>query len=385
MNDEHPSVTYCGNVHAATDLETWLATLEAYSSPVARGLSRSWPAHREVFGLGVWWPAPLARVLATDAVAQARAREALAGSGLAVVTANAFPFGDFHQSVVKASVYRPDWSQGARVDYTLDVARALCALCPPGSTLPISTLPLGFGGGDVAVMRANLADTARALAEMADASGVRCLLALEPEPFCLVESVAEAIACVEATCLGASDEEVLRRHLGVCVDLCHLAVVGEDPVAAWLRLQRAGVRAPKVQVSSCLEVRDAGSLSRLLAYDEPRYLHQTVGETAHGARVRALDLGEVATRRAEFATCRRVRTHFHVPLFWDEAGGFGSTRDEMATFLRQLGAPWPLLEAETYTWSVLPGFAGDAGALVEGLARELTFLTDCLTLPPGKP
>lgn len=396
-------VTYCGNVHAAASLGEWIDTLPRFAVPVARGMAVRVTAGGQrspgvqtvgagqgvsgkgVFGLGVWWPAAVARVLADDRAAQAHVRAELARHGLAIATINAFPFGDFHQRVVKTAVYRPDWSEAARVEFTLDVARAACALCPSGSQVPISTLPLGFGGGDVRRMRANLAHVAQACAVLAAQTGVTCVLALEPEPFCLLETVAEAIACVEAVCAEHRDEAVLRRHLGVCVDLCHLAVVGEDPIAAWRLLQRAGVTAAKVQVSACLEVRGADGISRLLDYDEARYLHQTIGELASGARLRALDLGEVAARRGEFARAQRIRTHFHVPLFWDEAGSFGSTRAEMTTFLRQLRPPFPLLEAETYTWSVLPGFGGDDAALVAGLVRELTFLSDCLTLAPAKP
>lgn len=370
-----PRLTYCGNVHPAVDFEGWLATLPRFGARVARVF-----AGDAGFGLGVWWPAGVARVLARDQAAQARTKAALAQHGLSILTVNAFPYGNFHDAVVKQGVYRPDWGERARVEFTIDVARAACAVCEPGSEVAVSTLPLGFGGGDLVRMRANLAAVARAFAGLAETSGVMCVLALEPEPFCLVETIAEAIACVEAVRAEHGDDPALRRHLGVCVDLCHLAVVGEDPVGAWQALRAAGVCAPKVQVSSCLEVRAGEGLARLLTYDEPRYLHQTVAECASGARLRALDLGEVAARRAEFAAARRIRTHFHVPLFWDEPGAFGSTRAEVEMFLQHVAPPYPVLEAETYTWSVLPGFTGGDDELVAGLARELSFLRDCLTL-----
>ena len=93
------------------------------------------------------------------------------------------------------------------------------------------------------------------------------------------------------------------RH--VCVDLCHLAVVGEDAVAAVAGLRQRGIAMPKIQVSSGLELRDpVGSLDALLVFDEARYLHQTCGDGGQ----RALDLDEVGRRRPEFEAAGRLRT-----------------------------------------------------------------------------
>jgi hypothetical protein len=135
-----------------------------------------------------------------------------------------------------------------------------------------------------------------------------------------------------------------------------------------------------------LELRDpAAALDRLLAFDEPRYLHQTAG----GGGLRALDLSEVRARRAEFAAAPRLRTHFHVPLFWDQPGALGSTRAEVERVLAHLAhhaqaaADSPLLEVETYTWSVLDGAEFGADDLVAGLCAELAFARARLAPRPG--
>jgi hypothetical protein len=201
-------------------------------------------------------------------------------------------------------------------------------------------------------------------------------LALEPEPACLLETCAGAAAFLEQWLFDEGNwttvpADVLRRHLGVCVDLCHLAVVGEDALSALRDLQQRGIAVPKIQVSSCLEVRDASGLDALLRFDEPRYLHQTVA--ADGTR--ALDLPGVAAARLAFAKGGVVRSHYHVPLFWDQPGAFGSTQKEVARVLRALpglAAPLPLLEVETYTWGVLGDFAGKA-PLHERISRELAW------------
>jgi hypothetical protein len=248
--------------------------------------------------------------------------------------------------------------------------------------LPISTLPLGYRApddepADLRIMARNLARCASAFAALEAETGVRCVLALEPEPDCLLETADATAAFLERWLFDEGawatvPQAHLRRHLGVCVDLCHLAVVGEDPLVALADLAARRIAVPKIQVSSCLEVRAADGLDELLGFDEPRYLHQTAA--ASGAR--ALDLGDVRQRRDEFAAGGTVRCHFHVPLDWDRDGPFGSTQAEVRRVLQQLAASaesLPLLEVETYTWSVLGDRFGTA-PLAGHIRRELDWV-----------
>jgi sugar phosphate isomerase/epimerase len=358
-------LTYCGNVHPSETLDGWLGATESFALPVARARR----AAGARFGLGAWWTAEVARRLASEAPLRARVRARLAELGLELWTLNVFPFGGFHAEVVKDAVYRPDWADPRRLAYTVDAAAAACDLAPDGALLPLSTLPLGYGDGDRPAMAGALRRCAVEFAEIELRTGRRPVLALEPEPFCLEETAAGLADFLEdGVFRGAGDEALLRRHLGVCLDLCHLEVVGEDPVRALDGLRRRGIEVPKVQVSSGLELRDpAGGLDRLLAFDEPRYLHQTVADDG----TRAADLAEVRARRDEFARAGRLRTHFHLPVFWDDPGPLGSTRAGMDRFLREAGGPLPLLEVETYTWTVLDPAWRPERDLVAGIVREL--------------
>jgi sugar phosphate isomerase/epimerase len=370
-------LTYCGNVHAAGDLPAWLAHLRTHTAPVAAAAR----AAGRAFGLGAWWPLPLVQELAAHPERRAEVAAALRALDTPLWTLNVFPVAGFHDAVVKTAVYRPDWGDEDRLAYTRLCAEVGARLCEPGTVLPLSTLPLGYRGPgepppDRRRMARNLARCASAFAAIEAETGVCCVLAIEPEPDCLLETAAGTAGFLEQWLFDEGawttvPAAVLRRHLGVCVDLCHLAVVGEDPLAALADLRARGIAVPKLQVSSCLEARGPAGLDRLLAHHEPKYLHQTVA--ARGPR--ALDLDAAAVRRAEFAAGGVVRTHFHVPLYWDEVGPFGSTRAQVERVLRALAAaaePLPLLEVETYTWSVLPDFAGDT-PLAALLQRELDF------------
>lgn len=370
-------LTYCGNVHATDDLDGFRAGLRQHAVPVAAAAR----AAGRRFGLGAFLPLPVVARLVHDAAALAELRAELADLDLPLWTLNVFPMAGFHDAVVKTAVYRPDWASEERLHFTRSAAEIGALLAPPGSELPLSTLPLGYRGPadpepDLRCMARNLARCASAFAALEARTGVRCVLALEPEPFCLLETAAEAAEFLERWLFDEGNwltvpEPVLRRHVGVCVDLCHLFVVDEDPLQALAMLRARGIAVPKVQVSSCLEVRTADGLPRLLGFAEARYLHQTVA--ANG--LRALDLDDVGARRAEFANAGRIRTHYHMPLYWDADGPFGSTRRDVERVLRGLAAaasPLPLLEVETYTWSVLGDFAGDE-PLAARLSRELDF------------
>lgn len=371
-------LTYCGNVHAAPDLPAVLAALREHAAPVAAAARASGRS----FGLGAWWPDELVAGLQRDGAMRERFAAALRELDLPLWTLNVFPYGGFHDQVVKTAVYRPDWEKEERLEYTRRCAELGSSLLGPGSELPLSTLPLGWRArgdapADLRLMARNLARCASAFAAIEAKTGVRCVLALEPEPHCLLETCAATASFLERWLFDEGawttvPGHVLRRHLGVCVDLCHLAVVGEDPVAALADLRARGIVVPKIQVSACLEVRDSRALGDLLAFDEPRYLHQTASESG----LRALDLPDVAAAREQFAAGGRVRSHYHVPLFWDAPGAFGSTQAEVERVLRALAAgpaPLPLLEVETYTWSVLGDFAGRA-PLHAHLTRELEWV-----------
>lgn len=374
--DRH--LTYCSNIHPG---ETWAEvrdTLRTYLPPLKAALAPEQP-----FGIGLRLSKQAVDDLQQSDVLQAF-KEWLAAHDLYVFTMNGFPYGGFHQQIVKDQVYAPDWRADERVTYSIQLAEVLAELLPEGLEGGISTSPISYkpwlGDAERAdVLRAgsrNVARVAAALARLERTSGAFIHLDIEPEPDCLIENCAETIDFFEtylftdgravlADDLGMSTAEAeatLRRHVQVCYDTCHFAVEYESPADVWAAFGEAGIGVGKVQISSALHVpipADGTARAELRAaldpFAESTYLHQVVTRHGDGRLTHYPDLPE-ALPALETTEAETWRIHYHVPLFADVYGPLRSTRPDIeATFdvLRETDV-CRHLEIETYTWDVLP-------------------------------
>jgi sugar phosphate isomerase/epimerase len=360
-------LSYCTNVHPGEDLAEITAQLDEYAVPVRR------LAGGDRLGLGLWLAAPVATRLAADPAAVATLRRDLDERGLEVVTLNGFPYRSFHAPVVKHAVYRPDWLSKERLDYTIGLARILAGLLPPDAARgSVSTLPLAWRtpwtAGHAAAARRRLGELADGLARVHADTGRLVRVAFEPEPGCVIETTAQAVAELSGVNTG---------YLGVCLDLAHLACAWEQPAAALARLAAAGLPVVKVQVSAALEAPAPGEAAQaqaLRGYAEPRFLHQTRSAAGPAADdlPEALDGGLPGP----------WRVHFHVPVHAAPQPPLRSTAGVLRESLRLLAggdrAVCDHLDVETYTWSVLPPGQRPAGPaeLAAGIAAELRFTRD---------
>ncbi len=227
----------------------------------------------------------------------------------------------------------------------------------------MSTVPLGFRGqGRDAAPSCdhveNIFRAALALDELHARSGVDIVLALEPEPWCLLETMAEAVAWFEDFALpfaaSHGNEAAMRRHIGLCLDLCHAFVVGEDPVACLRDAQRCGLRVGKVQLSSALAARGSKGCDGLRRrFRDPVYLHQTFEANGRvGPFVDIEDQGFLGLNPLEADV---FRCHYHVPLHWHGDADVDTSHDVVVQFLEAIEAEPSLLpegvplEVETYT------------------------------------
>ncbi len=371
-------LSYCTNVHPGRTIAEVEDGLDRFTVPIRANLGSELAA-------GLWLAAPIVRELEQSSNGVARFGDGLRRRGLSCYTLNAFPYGDFHSARVKENVYLPDWTQPSRLEYTLACARCLAAFLEEGVEGSISTVPLGFKpfphSFDFADHCADqLIELARGLDRLRHETGRTIRMAIEPEPFCVIETTHETIQFFERLRLRAADAgalDVVQMHLGVCYDVCHQAVEFEDVAASIRSLVAADIRINKVHITCAIEVSDPGMhpevLTALSRYVEPRYLHQTFARTAAGQIVRHVDLDESTITKPsdDFRDAPMWRVHFHVPVDAEQLGPLGTTRGELKRALAVIPelAYAPHLEVETYTWEVLPG--GGSINIVDGFTREL--------------
>jgi sugar phosphate isomerase/epimerase len=380
-------LTYCTNVHPGETLDDLLSAIPGAVGAVrkARSLSR--------MGSGMWINATAAKQLLKHPEKLAQFTRALDAQGIDLFTLNGFPYGGFHATRVKERVYTPHWADPARFEYSLNLARIL-SVCLPENPIEgtISSVPLGFAPAWNPELQQQALDAlvrfASELERLEGTTGRRIRLCLEMEPGCVLESTRDAIGffCRElpvAAKRSGVRPEAVARHLGVCFDVCHQAVMFEDIYTSLSHLKEAGISIGKIQVSSALELRrpgDAVYRSLLTQYVEPRYLHQVRTRTRENDILGSMDLDQVLASDL-LPTEAPWRVHFHLPIQSDqfEQHRLHSTQTEITGALRFLDEnrdQHPHLEVETYTWQVLPESMRPTteAELLEGLTTELQWL-----------
>lgn len=389
------TLTYCGNVHPAGSADELFENLRVYTAGVRERVCQDEP-----FALGLHVPASVAGELLNGRLDECR--DIVRQIGCEVATMNGFPFANFQGRRIKSSVFAPDWRDRRRTDYTLTLARLLHALAPAGREAGISTVPLSFAAwhADAAEGRRacvpELVAAVAGLARLEEATGRRIHLDIEPEPAGLLETSRDIVAFYqdvlllhgapmlagELGCTMGDAELLIRRHLRICYDTCHAAVVFEEPYGFLRRMGAAGISVGKVQISSALRCQLPASTharrmlgAALEKFSESYYLHQVMGRNAAGNVTARGDLADALKRLGDSGDVE-WRIHYHVPLFVADYGMLTSTRRDAGRALFELKQArfTDLVEIETYTWAVLP--PGLKTGLVDSIAREYEWVRE---------
>ncbi|MFI7544858.1 xylose isomerase [Actinoplanes sp. NPDC049599] len=221
----------------------------------------------DTLGVSLWLPPTLAAALAIDGRSRTRLRAELEARGLEVVTLSGVPYaegGDEDPGIC------PDWSDPARLEYTLDLARILTDLLPEDAVRGMVTTT-GLGpreGWDEAKQKAAariLSKLSGGLAEVAWHTGRAVRVAFQPEPGSVLDDAESIVAA-----FGRLD----RDRLGVSLDLGSLACTWAEPAAALDRLAAAGISIIRVRVAAALEAADpVAAAEALRGYVEPGHPH----------------------------------------------------------------------------------------------------------------
>ena len=404
LPDHLGHLSYSTLVHPSDTWEELRDSLSAYVPKVKSVIS---PGTR--FGVSLRLSGASATRLTQDASARRELAGILEDNDLYVYTVNAFPQGSFKGTTVKERVYEPDWSTEERLRYTEQVADLLAMLSPPDVDPSIQSAPLAFrpsvrDRAYLTVMTDNVLRVVAHLVELRHRTGRLVTLALEPEPYCYLESTDETIRFFQeeihspraiarlaqaAQVDEGQAEEHLRRHLGVVFDIGHQSVGFEDVASSLAKLRQAEVPIFKLQEAAALWVPEVGpeAIEELERYARSIYLTQTT-ELSGGSRLQYLNLEDAIESWRRAPRPAEWRVHFHVPVFLDELGPFRSTRFaiEQALAVHRASPLSAHLEVETYTWDVLPAHL-KTGDIVDYVARELDWVIGQLETPTraGRP
>src|SRR5919112_1011592 len=139
-----------------------------------------------------------AQTLVNSAAEREKLKKFLGDNDMYLYTVNAFPYGAFKGTVVKEQVYEPDWRSEERTQYTINVAEILADVVPESIQPSIQSAPLGFkpnvtGKAVVDSYTEHVMRVASHLIKLEERTGRTVTLALEPEPFCFLETTDETV------------------------------------------------------------------------------------------------------------------------------------------------------------------------------------------------
>lgn len=351
-------LAYCTNIHRGETWEEVFVNLQTHVLEVRR---RVCPDHPYAIGLRL---GERAVCDLSEPGRLARFRAWLEANQCYVFTINGFPYGSFHGQRVKEEVYRPDWSQPERLDYTQRLFDLLGSLLPDGLEGGVSTVPGSFkefvrSEAPLQAMVKHLWRCIDHLDRLRTRTGKMLHLDLEPEPLCLLETTDEVVRFFDRMHNDRPGDARLLEYLRVNYDTCHLAVEFEDPRQALDRLHQHRIRVGKFHLSSALKLQPSPqALHALHSFADPVYLHQVVTRQPDGALRRFRDLPEALSQAEERCSPNEEwRIHYHIPLHARPSDLWDTTTDHLLGILDSL-AEHPErchhLEMETYTWDVLP-------------------------------
>lgn len=401
MKTSKGHLTYCTNIHAGENWPDHFAALQANFPAIKNSLSPHDP-----MGIGLRL-SNIASIQLSDPEELEIFKEWLFKNNAYVFTMNGFPYGGFHNTVVKDQVHAPDWLTSERLNYTIRLFDLLAELLPAGMDGGISTSPLSYRHWFNtpnhllnATIKAtqNILQVVSHLADIHSTTGKLLHLDIEPEPDGILETGEEFLDWYEEELLPAgvhelsnsfsiselAAEKLIKDHICLCYDICHFAIGSEPHEKVIQQLKARGIKIGKFQVSAALkanmpeDAEQRNTISNAFsAFNEPTYLHQVIARKKDNDFIRYRDLPD-ALADAQNTHVTEWRAHFHVPIFEQHFGVLQSTQSDIIEVLGLHKAQHLThhLEVETYTWEVLD--ATLKLPIQQSIIREMKWLQQAL-------
>jgi hypothetical protein len=357
------SVGYALNVFPYRTLaELW----NCLEGEVQQIKDRAFP--NEVFPIELRFSEQIVRELQNDCDQVARLKYFLDTNDLALVTVNGSVMPTFHGEPVKERAYLPAWHESdARVRFTNACLDLLSQLAPQDSEFTSVSVPFGaLKPVSAAAIAPNILRCAAHVAKLQQRTGLRCVIALEPEPGLTVETTTEAIEFFAQFVTAET-----RTYLAVNFDLSHQLVEFEDLADSLKLLEKHGVPVAKIHVSNAAEMTKLKPF-----YGDSIYLHQVCGVDENGRKAFfSLDW----PTESPPAEIERFRVHYHLPVCPQPDSPVTTTLAAVENFLTTLPhvAPAVPLIIETDTW---PEHLRGQDRLIEGICVEIAWVREKIFL-----
>jgi hypothetical protein len=402
MKTTYGHLTYCTNIHPG---ETWTDHFTQLKEQVP-GIKKAISPDQS-FGIGLRLSNTASLELRKEANLE-EFQQWLEEQDCYVFTMNGFPYGGFHNTIVKDKVHQPDWTTAERVQYTNRLAQILAALLPDGVEGGISTSPLSYRywhkeeDKSAVFERATLhvLQVVEQLAGIKRTSGQFIHIDIEPEPDGLLQNgdeffewyinyllpVGTTYLQDKWNCSESEAQDIIKDHVQLCYDVCHFAIGFENPGEVLKTAKVNGIKIGKIQISAALKSllgtgeKRENVISAFKQFNEPTYLHQVIARKKDGSLEYFADLPPALEKAAD-PSMVEWRSHFHVPLFIEDYGLLQSTQEEITTVLSlHMKDPFSKhLEVETYTWDVLPQEL--KLPIAQSIIREMQWVKTTLKLP----
>ena len=343
INARELDLSYCSNIHQASRLKDLVFTLDNVLPFLKNQLNS------KSMGIGMY----LSNSMLKESVfSNEELIKWLDGNNYHLYTLNGFPYCNFHQSLVKDLVYLPNWSEEERLSYTKKLIYFLSNVIE-GNFGSISTVPIGYKKHkiDYSKVLENIKNLVIFLEEIENATGKLISVAFEHEPGCFLETTDDVISFFNELTLFFRNDNY-KRYLGICYDICHMAVMFQDPIDSVDKLIKNDIKILKTQISSAIRVFDIKkNLNDLIKLNESKYLHQVTGLRNDNKLIYFDDLNDFF--EMDLSLFQEARIHYHVPLHYKNFGSLMTTNRFTSICLQEIlkKSDCTHFEIETYTFN----------------------------------